>query len=89
MVGLNDSEIPLLGSQDHLAGTGAMNYQATIRYGKTQQRYLTLLVEAPNVPEALRLAAQDIPKELVPEVDLVELREAPDFDKALAGPETP
>lgn len=85
----NDPEIILLGSQDHLAGTGAMNYQATIRYGKTQQRYLTLTVEAPDVPEALRAVARDIPKELVPEVDLVELREAPDFDKVFPDPDAP
>ena len=66
-----------------------MDYQVTIRYGKAHQRYLTLAVEAPNVPEALRMAAEGIPEELVPEVDLVELREAPDFDKTFPDPETP
>ena len=60
-----------------------MSYQATIRYGKKIQQYLSLAVEAPNVPEALRQVADQIPAEIAGEVDLVELREAPDFDKRM------
>jgi hypothetical protein len=66
-----------------------MEYQVTIRYGKRTQRYLTLAVSAPNVPSALRLAADGIPEDLVPEVDLVELRDAPDFDKTFSGTDAP
>ena len=58
-----------------------MNYQVTIRYGRKIQRYHSLTVEATDAVAALRLAADEIPAEIVDEVDLVELREAPDFDK--------
>ncbi len=61
-----------------------MDYQATIRYGKKSQRYLSLALSAPDVPSALRLAADGIPEDLVAEVDLVELRVAPDFDKTFS-----
>jgi len=60
-----------------------VSYQATIRYGKKIQQYLFLAVEAPDVPEALRQVADQIPAEIAGEVDLVELREAPDFDKRM------
>lgn len=60
-----------------------MNYQGTIRYGKKIQQYLSLSVEAPDVPAALRLVANHISEEMTGEVDLVELREAPDFDKRM------
>jgi len=60
-----------------------MNYQGTIRYGKKIQQYLSLSVEAPDVPAALRLVANHISQEMTEEVDLVELREAPDFDKRM------
>jgi hypothetical protein len=60
-----------------------VSYQVTIRYGKKIQRYLSLAVEAPDVPEALRQVADQIPPEVAGEVDLVELREAPDFDKRM------
>jgi hypothetical protein len=66
-----------------------MDYQVTIRYGKSAQRYLILAVTAPDVPSALRLAADGIPGDLIPEVDLVELRGAPDFDKTFSSPGTP
>jgi hypothetical protein len=59
-----------------------MNYQITVRYGTRTQRYLTMAVEAPDVPAALRKAADGIPRDIAPQVDLVELRGAPDFDKA-------
>ena len=65
-----------------------MNYQVTIRYGRKSQRYLTLAIAAPDVPEALRMAADGIPEDLIGEVDLVELREAPDFDKTFPIPDT-
>lgn len=60
-----------------------MKYQGTIRYGKKIQQYLSLSVEAPDVPAALRLVASHISEEMPGEVDLVELREAPDFDKRM------
>lgn len=62
-----------------------MNFQVTIRYGKKVQQYLSLAVDAPHAPAALRQAADQIPQEIVDAVDLVELREAPDFDKRLEG----
>ena len=60
-----------------------MEYQVTIRYGRKRQRYLSLTVDAENAVSALRGAADQIPEEVVPEVDIVELREAPDFEKNL------
>jgi hypothetical protein len=66
-----------------------MDYQVTIRYGKKTQRYLTLALSTPDVPSALRLAADAIPEDLVGEVDLVELREAPDFDKTFTSSDAP
>jgi hypothetical protein len=58
-----------------------MDYQITIRYGTKTQRYHTFLVEAADVPAALREAADRIPPEIKTETDLVELRVAPDFEK--------
>ena len=66
-----------------------MNYQITIRYGKKTQRYLTLAVEATDAAAALRKTADGIPQELVDDVDIVELREAPDFEKTLPSSEGP
>ncbi len=66
-----------------------MEYQLTVRYGKKTQRYLTFTVEAANVPVALRAAADQIPAEVSPEADLVELRVAPDFDKSPLGQDSP
>ena len=66
-----------------------MDYQVTVRYGKKTQRYLTLALSTPDVPSALRLAAEEIPEDLVEEVDLVELREAPDFDKTFTNSDVP
>ena len=66
-----------------------MDYQVTIRYGKKNQRYFTLALSTPDVPSALRLAADGIPEDLVGEVDLVELREAPDFDKTFTNSDVP
>jgi hypothetical protein len=58
-----------------------MKYQVTIRYGRKLQRYHTITVEATDAVAALRSAADAVPPEIVAEVDIVELREAPDFDK--------
>jgi hypothetical protein len=66
-----------------------MDYQVTVRYGKKTQRYLTLALSTPDVPSALRLAAEEIPEDLVEEVDLVELREAPDFDRTFSSSDAP
>jgi len=66
-----------------------MDYQVTIRYGKKSRRYLTLAISAEDVPEALRASAREIPEDLVPAVDLVELRVAPDFDKRFPDQDLP
>lgn len=60
-----------------------MKYQVTVRHGKQVQRYLTFDIEASDVPAALRMAAEQIPEEVAPEADLVELRGAPDYDKVM------
>jgi hypothetical protein len=55
-----------------------MHYQVTVRYGGARQRYLTLVVEAVDATAALRLAADAVPADIAPQVDLVELRVAVD-----------
>lgn len=55
-----------------------MEFHVTVRYGKGTQRYHTFQVKAPEAAAALRSAARQIPAEIVPEVDLVEMRAAPD-----------
>lgn len=55
-----------------------MNYQITVRYGGRYQRYHTFVVEAPDASAALRLAGDQMPPEIAPEADLVELRVAVD-----------
>ena len=62
-----------------------MNYQITIRYGRKVQRYHTITVEATDAVAALRSAADAVPLEIIAEVDIVELREAPDFEKNING----
>jgi hypothetical protein len=57
-----------------------MRYQVTVRYGTRYQRYHTLVVDAPDAREALRLAAAEIPGDIAADTDLVELRIAPDPD---------
>lgn len=52
-------------------------FQVTVRYGSRNLRYLTLFVESVDAVHALRSAADKIPLEIAPEVDLVELRKAP------------
>ena len=58
-----------------------MDFQITIRYGARSQRYLTYSIAAADAAEAMVLASEQIPAEVVAEVDLVEMRVAPDFDK--------
>jgi hypothetical protein len=67
----------------------AMHYHLTIRYGIKSQRYHTFSVEAADVPMALRATADQIPADITGEVDLVELRIAPDFEKNLLGQGSP
>jgi hypothetical protein len=58
-----------------------MHYQITVRYGGRRQRYHTWVVEAPDAPAALEAAAQEMPPEIAPEADLVELRIAVDPER--------
>lgn len=62
-----------LGSVD-----SAMNFQVTVRYGGRYQRYHTYLVEAADARAALELAASQMPDEIAPQADLVEMRIAVD-----------
>ena len=55
-----------------------MRYQITVRYGGRSQRYHTFVVEAEDAREALRRAVDEIPDEIAPHADLVELRVAVD-----------
>ena len=55
-----------------------MRYQITVRYGGRHQRYHTYAVEAPDASRALEAAAEQMPPEIAPEADLVELRIAVD-----------
>jgi hypothetical protein len=57
-----------------------MRFQVTVRHGRRRQRYQTLIVEAGDAREALRLAASEIADDVAAETDLVELRIAPDPD---------
>jgi len=50
------------------------SYQVTVRYGSRRQRYHTFRVDAEDVVQALRVAAKEIPDEISPEADLVEIR---------------
>jgi hypothetical protein len=54
-----------------------MRYQITARYG---HRYHLVSVEAEDAAAALRQGADLLPAELVPHIDLVELRVAVDPD---------
>ena len=58
-----------------------MNFQVTVRYGGRYQRYHTYLVEAQDARVALEMAAAEIPDEIAPQADLVELRIAVDPEK--------
>ena len=52
------------------------SYRVTVRYGSRYQRYHTFDVEGGDVAEAMRRAAEEVPAEILPEADLVELRVA-------------
>jgi hypothetical protein len=58
-----------------------MNFQVTARYGGRYQRYHTFVVDAVDAKAALLSAADELPPEIAPEIDLVELRVAVDPDK--------
>lgn len=51
-----------------------MEYRVTIRWGTGVRRYHLVDVEADDAAEALRRGADAIPPEILPEVDLVEVR---------------
>jgi hypothetical protein len=57
-----------------------MTFDITVRFGTQRQRYHTLSIEAVGVGEALRLAAERVPADVLEEADLVELRVAADPD---------
>jgi hypothetical protein len=58
-----------------------MQYQVTVRYGGGRQRYETYVVEAADAVEGLRVAADQIPSDIAPAVDLVELRVSVDPER--------
>lgn len=58
-----------------------MLYQITVRYGTSRRRYHTYRVEAADARTALSAAAEQMPGDIAPEADLVELRVAPDPEK--------
>ena len=60
-------------------------YQITVRYGRRYQRYHTFTVDAGDVAAALRQAAENVPGDVLPEADLVELRVAVDPDARAAS----
>ena len=49
-------------------------YRVTIRYGGSGKRYELLDIEAPDLREALRRAAEQVPEEAASTADLVEVR---------------
>ena len=49
-------------------------YRVTIRYGRSGKRYELLDIEAPELREALRRAAEQVPEEAAATADLVEVR---------------
>jgi hypothetical protein len=58
-----------------------MNFQVTARYGGRAQRYHTFNVDVLDAKAALLAAAHEIPDEIAPQVDLIEIRVAVDPDK--------
>ena len=58
-----------------------MNFQVTARYGGRYQRYHTYVVDAPDAKAALETAAAELPDEIAPETDLIEIRVAVDPEK--------
>jgi hypothetical protein len=58
-----------------------MNFQVTARYGGKYQRYHTYLVDASDAKAALQSAAAELPDEIAPLTDLIEIRVAVDPEK--------
>ena len=58
-----------------------MDYQITVRYGGSRQRYHTFVVGAEEAGAALRAAADRLPPEVAADADLVELRVAADPER--------
>ena len=58
-----------------------MRYQITVRHGGRYQHYYTYVVEAGDARAAMQVAAEQMPTEIAPEADLVELRIAVDPEK--------
>ncbi len=58
-----------------------MRYQITVRYGGRSQRYHPYVVDAGDARTAMLIAAEQLPAEIAPEADLVELRIAVDPEK--------
>jgi len=58
-----------------------MSFQATARHGGKYQRYHTYLVDAPDAKAALQTAATQLPDEVAPGTDLIEIHVAVDPDK--------
>lgn len=59
----------------------SMNFQVTARYGGKYQRYHTYQVEALDAKAALQAAAAELPDEIAPQTDLIEIRVAVDPDR--------
>ncbi len=58
-----------------------MNFQVTARHGGKYERYHTYVVDAPDAKAALQAAATQLPDEIAPGTDLIEIRVAVDPDK--------
>ncbi len=52
----------------------------TVRYGGRRQRYHTYAVDAPDAGAAMEAAARQLPAEIRPQADLVEIRTLVDPD---------
>ena len=64
-------------------------WQITVRYGERYQRYHTLEVDAEDIRDALRHAADGVPDEVAEHADLTEIRVAVDPDaRTFLGDET-
>lgn len=56
-------------------------WTVTVRYGTRRQRYHTVDVDADDIADALRAAADAVPDEITDAADLVEIRRAVDPDR--------
>jgi hypothetical protein len=55
-----------------------MDYQVTVRYGRTHVRYHTMDVSGDDFRDALEAVAESLPDEIAKEADLLEMRPASD-----------